>query len=172
MPMLLAVSNLNSTISQSDPGSYDLYQPRYIHTQSGMQDTVDGISISNVTAAWNIGLQLHSQGFPAPVNMSVPGGQVSFSAPPIPPIYQYGRFRPYLDTFPMNLPGYYPVNVTFMLTGPLYATQQAIVKVRVSVSCALPACHCNACKTSGGCSMTCMPCFEHATTCSCTAMTQ
>ena len=119
MPALLAISNLDSTTSQSDPGSYDLYQPQYLYTQDGMQDTVDGISKTNVTNAWNIGLQLHSQGFPAPVNMSFPSGQVSFSAPPTPPMYQYGRIRSYLDTFPRNLPGYFPVNVTFTLTGPM-----------------------------------------------------
>ena len=124
MPTLLAISNLNSTTSQADPGSYDLYQPQTrLFTPYGRQDTVDGITTVNVTMAWNVGLQLHSQGFPAPVNVNFSSGQVSFSAPANPPMYQYGRLRPYLDTFPMNLPGYYPINVTFTLTGPMYAAQ-------------------------------------------------
>lgn len=77
-----------------------------------------GISELDVYNAYKAGQKQGSpEGLPMPLEISLPSGEYSAAALPVPAEYQNGRFKPYWDTIPWNLPSFYPVNVTFILTG-------------------------------------------------------
>ena len=80
--------------------------------------TIGGISEADVYEAYAAGLKQGSpHGAPEAVAISLPSGIYTATPPVIPPEYQDGRWKPYWDTIPWSLPYFYPVNVTFGLTG-------------------------------------------------------
>ena len=109
LPSLVSINTL--TTSEGQP----LMRPFWGAIAAG---TSYGISEADVNKAYIAGLKQGSpHGSPVPVELSLPSGQYTATAAPLPPEYPAGRWRSYWDTISWGLPYSYPLNVTFMLTG-------------------------------------------------------
>ena len=111
LPTLMSITDLNVTNSPSDS------LPFWQRIEPG---TTAEISEADVYQAYMLGLtQGSSRGLPMSVDLSLPDGNFSISAPALPREYRGGALRPYWDTVPWSLPYEYPINVTFIIAGQM-----------------------------------------------------
>ena len=110
LPTLISVTTLNSTSIYH----FEVYPP-YPDAGPG-----GNISITDVGAAWGLGPKLQiPDRFPRSVELHLADGVHQISASQSASNFQYGRYKPFQDGFPYNLPIEYPVNITFTLAGDM-----------------------------------------------------